>query len=60
MFNHYDIIQEELCKNGYDFSLTCFTFTRGQRKYYAIIDLDYYRDKSNLLNDLANRVYDQE
>ena len=60
IFNHSDIIQEVLQDCGYNFSLTYFTFTREKRKYYALIDLDYFRNKQHLLEELANRIYDQE
>ena len=60
IFNHSEVIEKALRESGYNFTLTYFTFERGQRKYYALIDLDYYRDKPHLLDDLANRIYDQE
>ena len=60
IFNHSDIIQEVLQDCGYNFTLTYFTFTREKRKYYALIDLDYFRSKPYLLEELVNRIYDQE
>lgn len=60
ILNHVEIIQKFLLNSGYSFSLSCFTFERGNRKYYALIDDDYFRGKPQLLVDLANRIYDKE
>lgn len=60
ILNHCDIIQEELKENGFDFNLTHFEFTRGSRKYCAIIDSDYYHNKPKFYEELAERILDQE
>ena len=60
IFNHSEIIEKALRESGYNFSLSSFTFTRGQHKYYALVDYAYYKGKPHLYDDLANSILDQE